>query len=60
LSTEIVRRYRDRPSPLVRDAALGWRTGRLDLVLGRHFDLMGGVLAKKFALPTTQLTNKVG
>jgi hypothetical protein len=37
--TAVVRRYRDRPSPLVRDAAAGWRTGRLDLVLGGDFDV---------------------
>jgi ATP-dependent Clp protease ATP-binding subunit ClpC len=36
----IVRRYRALPSPLVRDAQDGWRTGRLDLVLGGDFDLM--------------------
>jgi ATP-dependent Clp protease ATP-binding subunit ClpC len=35
----IVRRYREHPSPLVRDVARGWRTGRLDLVLGGDFDL---------------------
>jgi ATP-dependent Clp protease ATP-binding subunit ClpC len=38
--TAIVRRYRAQPSPLVRDAHDGWRTGRLDLVLGGDFDLM--------------------
>jgi ATP-dependent Clp protease ATP-binding subunit ClpC len=38
--TAIVRRYRAEPSPLVRDAQDGWRTGRLDLVLGGDFDLM--------------------
>jgi ATP-dependent Clp protease ATP-binding subunit ClpC len=38
--TVIVRRYRAQPSPLVRDAQDGWRTGRLDLVLGGDFDLM--------------------
>ncbi len=38
--TAIVRRYRAQPSPLVRDAQDGWRTGRLDLVLGGDFDLM--------------------
>jgi ATP-dependent Clp protease ATP-binding subunit ClpC len=38
--TAIVRRYRALPSPLVRDAQDGWRTGRLDLVLGGDFDLM--------------------
>ncbi len=37
----IVRRYRESPSPMVRDAARGWRTGRLDLVLGGDFDLIG-------------------
>jgi len=37
----IVRRYRRVPSPLVRDSVRGWRTGRLDLVLGGEFDLLG-------------------
>ena len=36
----IVRRYREKPSPLVRDTVRGWRTGRLDRVLGGHFDLL--------------------
>ncbi|MEM9386713.1 MAG: AAA family ATPase [Pseudomonadota bacterium] len=36
---DIVRRYREQPSPLVRDAR-GWRTGRLDRVLDGHFDIM--------------------
>jgi ATP-dependent Clp protease ATP-binding subunit ClpC len=36
----VVRRYRENP-PLVRDAAAGWRTGRLELVLGGDFDLIG-------------------
>ena len=36
----IVRRYRAAPSPLVRDSVRGWRTGRLDRVLGGDFDLM--------------------
>ena len=36
----IVRRYREQPSPLVRDSIAGWRTGRLDQVLGGDFDLM--------------------
>jgi ATP-dependent Clp protease ATP-binding subunit ClpC len=35
----IVRRYRHEPSPLVRDAVRGWRTGRLDRVLDGDFDL---------------------
>ncbi|MEM6782276.1 MAG: AAA family ATPase [Bacteroidota bacterium] len=38
---EIVRRYRKAPSPLVRDAVRGWRSGRLDRVLDGHFDLIG-------------------
>jgi ATP-dependent Clp protease ATP-binding subunit ClpC len=38
--TTIVRKYREHPSPLVRDAVQGWRTGHLDLVLGGDFDLM--------------------
>ena len=38
--TTIVRRYRERPTPLVRDAVRGWRTGRLDAVLAGGFDLI--------------------
>ncbi len=37
---KIVRRYRRTRSPLVRDSVSGWRTGRLDLVLGGDFDLI--------------------
>ena len=37
----IVRRYRREPSPLVRDVARGWRTGRIDDVLQGDFDLIG-------------------
>lgn len=36
----IVRRYRERPSPLVRDSVRRWRTGKLDRVLGGDFDLI--------------------
>ncbi len=36
----IVRRYREEPSPLVRDSVRQWRTGRLDRVLGGDFDLV--------------------
>jgi ATP-dependent Clp protease ATP-binding subunit ClpC len=36
----ICRRYRAAPSPLVRDAVRGWRSGRLDRVLGGEFDVM--------------------
>jgi len=39
-ATTIVRRYRDRPSPLVRDTVRKWRTGRLDRVLGGSFDVI--------------------
>ncbi|HEY6889113.1 MAG TPA: AAA family ATPase, partial [Solirubrobacter sp.] len=38
--TQIVRRYRESPTPLVRDAVRGWRTGRLDTVLAGGFDLV--------------------
>lgn len=38
--TQVVRRYREEPSPLVRDSARGWRTGRLERVLDGDFDLM--------------------
>lgn len=37
----VVRRYRERPSPLVRDAVRGWRTGRIDRVYAGDFDLLG-------------------
>jgi ATP-dependent Clp protease ATP-binding subunit ClpC len=36
----VVRRYREEPSPLVRDTARGWRTGRLERVLEGDFDLI--------------------
>jgi hypothetical protein len=39
-SSDIVRRYQERPTPLVRDRRRDFRTGRLDLVLAGHFDLM--------------------
>ncbi len=38
----ISRRYRESPSPLVRDGVRGWRSGRLDRVLGGEFDVMQG------------------
>jgi ATP-dependent Clp protease ATP-binding subunit ClpC len=37
---QIVRRYREEPSPLVRDSVRGWRTGKLERVLEGQFDLM--------------------
>jgi ATP-dependent Clp protease ATP-binding subunit ClpC len=36
----VVRRYRERPSPLVRDSASGLRSGNMGLVLGGDFDLV--------------------
>jgi ATP-dependent Clp protease ATP-binding subunit ClpC len=39
--TTIVRRYREEPDMLVRDARKGWRSGRLQAVLAGDFDLMG-------------------
>jgi ATP-dependent Clp protease ATP-binding subunit ClpC len=36
----VVRRYREEPSPLVRDGVRDWRTGRLDAVLDGDFDLI--------------------
>ncbi len=36
----IVRHYRETPSPLVRDTQKGWRTGRIDRVLEGNFDLV--------------------
>jgi len=37
---KIVRRYRETPSPLVRDVKRGWRTGRTEVVFGGDFDLL--------------------
>lgn len=37
----IVRRYREKPSPLARDGVRKWRTGRLDFVLDGNFDIVG-------------------
>jgi ATP-dependent Clp protease ATP-binding subunit ClpC len=39
IGERVVRRYRERDAPLVRDAARGYRTGRLDRVLAGDFDL---------------------
>jgi ATP-dependent Clp protease ATP-binding subunit ClpC len=38
---EPVRRYRLSPSPLVRDSARNYRSGRLDRILAGDFDLFG-------------------
>lgn len=45
--TTIIRRYRLAPSPMVRDVASGWRTGRLDTVLGGDFDLMAAIKGRQ-------------
>jgi ATP-dependent Clp protease ATP-binding subunit ClpC len=37
---EIVRRYREQPSPLVRDTIRKWRTGRIDLIWKGNFDII--------------------
>ncbi len=42
VSTAIVRRYRETPSPLVKDAVRGWRTGRIERVWEGDFDLVPG------------------
>jgi ATP-dependent Clp protease ATP-binding subunit ClpC len=47
VNPEVVRRYRESPSPLVRDNFLGWRTGRLDKVWEGNFDLFPGLLDPK-------------
>ena len=39
-ANRIVRRYREQPSPLVRDSLSGQRSGNLDVVLGGAFDLV--------------------
>ncbi len=44
-SSTIVRRYRTGASPIVRDAVRGWRSGRLEAVLGGDFDLIGWLKA---------------
>lgn len=36
----VVRRYREEPSPLVRDSVRQWRTGRLARVLDGAFDVI--------------------
>jgi ATP-dependent Clp protease ATP-binding subunit ClpC len=41
----VVRRYRPAPTPLVRDAVRGYRTGKIDRVLAGDFDLFGGEVA---------------
>jgi len=38
-ATAVARRYRESPSPLVRDSRAGWRTGRIDGVWAGDFDV---------------------
>ena len=40
-SNSVIRRYRGEPSPLVRDGAGAWRTGKFDAVMSGDFDLIG-------------------
>jgi len=44
--TQVVRRYRLGPAPLVRDAIRDYRTGRLDRVLVGGFDLFSRRIQK--------------
>lgn len=44
--TQVVRRYRWEPSPLVKDTRAGWRTGRIQAVLGGDFDIIGDTLGQ--------------
>lgn len=43
VGTDIVRTYREKPSPIVKDSVKKWRTGRPDLVFGGDFDLFADV-----------------
>ncbi len=47
----IARRYRREPSPLVRDASRGWKTGHLERVLAGDFDLFGDDTPSAVDLP---------
>lgn len=38
----ICRRYRQAPSPLVRDGVRGWRSGRFDRIMQGEFDVIQG------------------
>jgi ATP-dependent Clp protease ATP-binding subunit ClpC len=44
--SDIVRRYREQPSPLIRDSVRGWRTGHLNRVWSGDFDLIVAVTAR--------------
>jgi ATP-dependent Clp protease ATP-binding subunit ClpC len=40
VDSTVVRRYREQPSPLVRDSVRNWKTGRIDRVFAGDFDLI--------------------
>jgi len=42
-SSEVVRRYREKPAPLVRDGKGRWRSGKIDAVFKGDFDLIGAL-----------------
>jgi hypothetical protein len=48
-SAYVVRRYRFEPSPLVRDARRGWRSGRVREVMAGNFDLFSAGAAESEA-----------
>jgi ATP-dependent Clp protease ATP-binding subunit ClpC len=48
-SAYVVRRYRFEPSPLVRDARRGWRSGRVRDVMAGNFDLFSAGAAESEA-----------
>jgi ATP-dependent Clp protease ATP-binding subunit ClpC len=37
---KVVRRYREKPSPLIRDSVRGWRSGKVNIVFDGDFDVM--------------------
>ncbi|MCE9524228.1 MAG: AAA family ATPase [Alphaproteobacteria bacterium] len=46
VSNAVTRRYRGGPSPLVRDAKRGWRSGKFAAILSGDFDVVGEVAAR--------------
>jgi ATP-dependent Clp protease ATP-binding subunit ClpC len=45
-ASNVVRRYRGGPSPLVRNANGSWRTGKFESVLRGDFDLIAASLSQ--------------
>jgi hypothetical protein len=37
---KVVRRYREKPSPLIRDSVRGWKSGKVNVVFAGDFDVM--------------------